>query len=163
MDGGNQFTKYASPARGNRRYVDTFAAADQVYSPASATTLNMTMPSPIGGGGGHPSASAYTVFTPPSTPMNPYNPPYAFPLHPLVCVCCHHDHHPPSDLVGVSASLPRVQECWLALPAPPAMTISLPPCKHPTPAQPNLMPQVKNMLLYGPKYIWGWREHGGER
>jgi hypothetical protein len=76
-DGGNQFTKYASPAaRGNRRYVDTFnpepaPGSTPAAAPMSVPTPTLMMPTP----GMHPASPAtsapYTVFTP---PMSPYQP-----------------------------------------------------------------------------------------
>lgn len=63
--GGNQFTRFASPSRG--RYVDTFNPNGAAPVSTGAPSIAMPMPSPLG-----VNPSAYNVFTPPGTPMNPH-------------------------------------------------------------------------------------------
>lgn len=74
-DGGNQFTKYASPARGNRRYVDTFNPEPAPGSTPAAAPMSVPTPTLMPTPGMHPASPAtsapYTVFTP---PMSPYQP-----------------------------------------------------------------------------------------
>lgn len=73
--GGNQFTRFSSPARG--RYVDTFNTNPTV-APTSTPTVSLPSPSPLGVGQST-NPPAFNVFTPPGTPSNPQA--YASPSH----------------------------------------------------------------------------------